>query len=128
VETIVNLICDGRLADFTLGSLYFQNPNLVAARARRGEAPLSLVAFGGAPPTAVIGRQTFYRTVPLRPRTVRRRARIPGKATPTARPDGDIFYAAAELGPWRTAIDASAGRSEGPDRLQYGPSTDDEDQ
>jgi spore germination cell wall hydrolase CwlJ-like protein len=60
IETILNLALDGRLPDLTNGARYFQNPQIVAARAARGEVSPSLVAFGGATPTAVIGAHAFY--------------------------------------------------------------------
>jgi spore germination cell wall hydrolase CwlJ-like protein len=60
VDTIINLAMDGRLPDLTGGARYFQNPQIVAARARAGTVPAALVNFGGAPPSAVIGAHVFY--------------------------------------------------------------------
>lgn len=60
VSTIVNLALDGRLPDLTGGARYFQNPQIVAARARAGTVPASLVDFGGVTPSAVIGAHAFY--------------------------------------------------------------------
>jgi N-acetylmuramoyl-L-alanine amidase len=60
IETILNLALDGRLPDLTNGARYFQNPQIVAARAARGEVSPRLVGFGGATPTAVIGAHAFY--------------------------------------------------------------------
>ena len=60
VDTILNLAVDGRLPDLTNGARYFQNPVIVARRARDGEVSPRLVNFGGAPPSAVIGAHTFY--------------------------------------------------------------------
>lgn len=60
VDTIVNLVLDGRLPDLTGGARYFQNSQIVAAQARAGSAPASLVDFGGAAPSAVIGAHSFY--------------------------------------------------------------------
>jgi spore germination cell wall hydrolase CwlJ-like protein len=60
VNTIVNLALDGRLPDLTGGARYFQNPQVVAGRARAGTVSSSLVNFGGAPPSAVIGAHAFY--------------------------------------------------------------------
>jgi len=60
IDTIINLALDGRLPDLTNGARYFQNPRVVAARAANGQVPASLVNFGGAPPSAVIGAHSFY--------------------------------------------------------------------
>ena len=60
IDTILNLALDGRLPDLTHGARYFQNPAIVAARARVGEVSPGLVNFGGAAPTAVIGAHAFY--------------------------------------------------------------------
>ena len=60
IDTIINLALDGRLPDLTNGARFFQNPRIVADRAAVGRVPASLVNFGGAPPTAVIGAHTFY--------------------------------------------------------------------
>jgi N-acetylmuramoyl-L-alanine amidase len=60
IDTILNLALDGRLPDLTNGARYFQNPAIVAARARSGEVSPSLVNFGGEPPSAVIGAHSFY--------------------------------------------------------------------
>lgn len=60
VNTIVNLALDGRLPDLTGGARYFQNPQIVAARARAGTVSTALVNFGGAAPSAVIGAHAFY--------------------------------------------------------------------
>lgn len=60
VDTIVDLALDGRLPDLTGGARYFQNPKIVAARARVGTVSASLVNFGGAAPSAVIGAHAFY--------------------------------------------------------------------
>lgn len=60
IDTILNLAIDGRLPDLTNGARYFQNPEIVARRARLGEVSPRLVNFGGATPSAVIGGHTFY--------------------------------------------------------------------
>jgi hypothetical protein len=60
VNTIVNLALDGRLPDPTGGARFFQNPQLVARRARVGTVSPGLVNFGGAAPSAVIGAHAFY--------------------------------------------------------------------
>ena len=60
VDTILNLALDGRLPDLTHGARYFQNPVIVAGRARAGQVVPGLVNFGGARPSAVIGAHSFY--------------------------------------------------------------------
>jgi hypothetical protein len=60
IDTIINLALEGRLPDLTNGARFFQNPRIVAARAADGEVSASLVNFGGAPPSAVIGAHSFY--------------------------------------------------------------------
>lgn len=60
IDTIVNLALEGRLPDPTGGALYFQNPAVVAARAKAGAVSRNLVHFGGATPSAVIGDHSFY--------------------------------------------------------------------
>lgn len=60
IETILNLALEGRLPDLTNGARYFQNPQIVADRATRGEVSEGLVNFGGTGPSAVIGAHSFY--------------------------------------------------------------------
>jgi len=60
IDTIVNLALDGRLPDLTHGARFFQNPAIVAQRARDGTVSARLVNFGGAAPSAVIGAHSFY--------------------------------------------------------------------
>jgi len=60
IETILNLAIEGRLPDPTNGARYFQNPQIVADRASRGEVSKGLVNFGGTGPSAVIGSHSFY--------------------------------------------------------------------
>ena len=60
IDTIINLALDGRLPDLTNGAQYFQNPKIVAVRAANGQVAASLVNFGGAAPSAVIGAHSFY--------------------------------------------------------------------
>jgi N-acetylmuramoyl-L-alanine amidase len=60
VDTIINLALEGRLPDLTNGARYFQNPRIVAERAGAGQVAASVVNFGGAPPSAVIGAHSFY--------------------------------------------------------------------
>jgi spore germination cell wall hydrolase CwlJ-like protein len=67
IDTIVNLALDGWLPDLTGGARYFQNPQIVAARAQAGTVPASLVNFGGAAPSAIIGAHAFYAARAPRP-------------------------------------------------------------
>jgi hypothetical protein len=60
IDTIINLALDGRLPDLTNGAQFFQNPRIVAVRAANGQVAASLVNFGGATPSAVIGAHSFY--------------------------------------------------------------------
>ncbi|WP_137803296.1 cell wall hydrolase [Caulobacter sp. 3R27C2-B] len=60
IETILNLALEGRLPDLTNGARFFQNPQIVADRATRGEVSEGLVNFGGTGPSAVIGAHSFY--------------------------------------------------------------------
>lgn len=60
IETILNLALEGRLPDLTNGARFFQNPQIVADRASRGEVSKGLVNFGGTGPSAVIGAHSFY--------------------------------------------------------------------
>lgn len=60
IDTIINLALDGRLPDLTNGARYFQNPKIVALRAASGQVAPTLVNFGGAAPSAVIGAHSFY--------------------------------------------------------------------
>jgi hypothetical protein len=59
-DTMLNLILAGRLPDLTNGALFFQNAEIVAARAARGSVSSYLVDFGGTPPVAEIGDHRFY--------------------------------------------------------------------
>lgn len=60
IDTIINLALDGRLPDLTNGARYFQNPKIVAERAAADQVAPTLVNFGGAAPSAVIGAHSFY--------------------------------------------------------------------
>lgn len=60
IETILNLALEGRLPDLTNGARFFQNPQIVADRASRGEVSEGLVNFGNTSPSAVIGAHSFY--------------------------------------------------------------------
>lgn len=50
----------GHMQDVTGGATHFQNPAIVAQRARNGTVRPSRVDFGGMPKTAVIGNHVFY--------------------------------------------------------------------
>ncbi|PVM88624.1 cell wall hydrolase [Caulobacter endophyticus] len=60
IDTLVNLVLEGRAPDPTGGALYFQNPRIVATRAASGQVSSRLVHFGGRTPSAVIGDHAFY--------------------------------------------------------------------
>lgn len=61
IATILELKAAGKLGDVSDGGLFFQNPDTVAARARKGKVRPSLVGFGGMPVTIEIADHTFYR-------------------------------------------------------------------
>ncbi|MFD2180050.1 LPD7 domain-containing protein [Veronia pacifica] len=63
VETIINLALEGRLPDPTNGALYFQNPDIVASRERKGKVSKGLTHFGGAVPSSVIRDHHFYASI-----------------------------------------------------------------
>ncbi|MFD1192436.1 cell wall hydrolase [Phenylobacterium conjunctum] len=88
IETILNLALEGRLPDLTNGARFFQNPQIVADRASRGEVSEGLVNFGGTGPSAVIGAHSFY--VEARSGA----GRGPRAATPTSPPRGPPSSAA----------------------------------
>ncbi len=83
IETILNLMREGRLPDFIGGALFFQNPKIVASRAADGRVSPSLVNFGGQAPTVVIGDHSFFAG----------RARGGGSLERSAPADGAIFVA-----------------------------------
>lgn len=60
IDTIINLSLDGRLPDPTNGSLYFQNPAIVAQRENNGKVSKGLTRFNGSNPAAVIRDHEFY--------------------------------------------------------------------
>ena len=92
IETILNLSLEGRLPDLTNGARFFQNPQIVADRAGRGEVSEGLVNFGGTGPSAVIGAHSFY----VEARSAGGRgSRAPG---PTSTPRGSPAAAA-----WQSA-------------------------
>ena len=92
IDTILNLALEGRLPDLTNGARFFQNPQIVADRARRGEASEGLVNFGGTGPSAVIGAHSFY--VDVRSAGGQER-RSPGPASAPRGPSPDAAWAAA---------------------------------
>ncbi|APG44469.1 cell wall hydrolase [Syntrophotalea acetylenica] len=63
IDTIINLSLDGRLPDLTNGSLYFQNPVIVAQREAAGQTPKGLIRFNGSTPAAVIRDHEFYSVI-----------------------------------------------------------------
>lgn len=99
IDTILNLALDGRLPDLTHGARYFQNPSIVAQRARDGTVSSSLVNFGGAPPSAVIGAHSFY----VDPGRGGAKPRPPGAARTRAEPQIFIGPPAIAEGPEPTA-------------------------
>jgi spore germination cell wall hydrolase CwlJ-like protein len=90
VNTILNLALDGRLPDPTGGARYFQNPQIVAARARAGEVSQELVNFGGRAPSAVIGGHAFY-VAAGRSSGARGRSAA-GASDVSSRPAGDAIF------------------------------------
>jgi N-acetylmuramoyl-L-alanine amidase len=112
IETILNLALEGRLPDLTNGARYFQNPQIVADRATRGEVSEGLVNFGGTGPSAVIGAHSFY--VDVRSTG----GRGAGSAKPSSAPRGSSSAAAWQsaggaifVGDNRAAQDAGAASS-----------------
>lgn len=63
IDTIVNLILDGRLPDPTNGSFYFQNPAVVSRREAEGKVSKGLTRFNGSSPSAVIRDHEFYASI-----------------------------------------------------------------
>jgi N-acetylmuramoyl-L-alanine amidase len=93
VHTIVELALQGRLPDLTRGARFFQNERVVAARAAAGLAPPSLVAFGGAAPSAKIGDHTFYpQTAKTAPAATEARRRKTREKPSAATASNSIFF------------------------------------
>lgn len=92
IETILNLALEGRLPDLTNGARFFQNPQIVAERATRGEVAERLVNFGGTDPSAVIGAHSFY--VDVRS-AGRRGSRSGGSPSPPRGPSSAAAWEAA---------------------------------
>lgn len=92
IETILNLALEGRLPDLTNGARFFQNPQIVADRASRGEVSEGLVNFGNTGPSAVIGAHSFY----VEARSAGgRRSRAPAPtSTPRGSPAADAWQSA----------------------------------
>lgn len=63
IDTIINLTLDGRLPDPTNGSIYFQNPVIVAQREAAGQTLKGLIRLNGSTPAAVIRDHAFYRRI-----------------------------------------------------------------
>lgn len=63
IDTIINLSIEGRLPDPTNGSLFFQNPTIVARREADGKVSKGLTRFNGAIPAAVIRDHEFYASI-----------------------------------------------------------------
>jgi N-acetylmuramoyl-L-alanine amidase len=121
IETILNLALEGRLPDLTNGARYFQNPQIVADRATRGEVSDGLVNFGGTGPSAVIGAHSFY--VDVRSTG----GRGAGSAKPSSAPRGSSSAAAWQsaggaifVGDNRAAQDAGAASSPVPEGAGQG--------
>lgn len=64
IDTIVNLVLQGRLPDLTNGGIFFQNQKIVASRERNGQVSKGLTGFYGAPEVAQIKDHTFYAAIP----------------------------------------------------------------
>lgn len=121
IETILNLALEGRLPDLTNGARYFQNPQIVADRATRGEVSEGLVNFGGTGPSAVIGAHSFY--VDVRSAG----GRGTGSAKPSSTPRGSSSAAAWQsaggaifVGDNRAAQDAGAASGPAPEGAGQG--------
>ena len=95
IDTILNLALDGRLPDLTHGARYFQNPAIVAARARSGQVATGLVNFGGATPSVVIGAHSFYAETG---RGRGRAAAVPGAARPGGGRGDAVLFVSANAG------------------------------
>jgi len=121
IETILNLAVEGRLPDPTNGARYFQNPQIVAERATRGEVSEGLVNFGGTGPSAVIGAHSFY--VDVRSTGGRR----PRSSEPSSAPRGsspEVAWQAAGgaifVGDNRAAQDAGSASGPAPEGAGQG--------
>jgi N-acetylmuramoyl-L-alanine amidase len=89
IDTIITLALTGYLPDMTKGALFFQNPNIVASRERRGKVSRGLTHFGGQTPTAVIKDHAFYQDI--LPQSVPSHLSMPSKQEPKKMPAYDIF-------------------------------------
>ncbi|WP_198266681.1 cell wall hydrolase [sulfur-oxidizing endosymbiont of Gigantopelta aegis] len=63
IKTILQLIQSGDLQDPTKGSLYFQNPLVVASREQQGKVSPGLTRFGNSKPSKVIKDHEFYHSI-----------------------------------------------------------------
>jgi N-acetylmuramoyl-L-alanine amidase len=98
IDTLINLVLEGRAPDLTAGALYFQNPAIVAARAASGQVSPALVHFGGRTPSLVIGDHAFYPAVG---------GSLPPAETRTPPPD-PIFVPKASPGARTATVEAGA--------------------
>src|SRR5262249_35008288 len=100
---------------------FFQNPQIVADRARRGEVSEGLVNFGGTGPAAVIGAHSFYVDVQS---SGGRGGRSPGAASAPRGPSPDAAWAAAGgaifVGENRAARVVGAAPEGGPEAVGEG--------
>jgi hypothetical protein len=110
---ILNLICDGHLPDFTFGALYFQNRAIVEARSWRGEVSPNLVGFGGATPSAVVGRHSFYRKIRLVGDGPRRPTKDSGRPGQLLLNVDGIFYGPESRATEKTAVDLEQSGRQG---------------
>lgn len=121
IDTILNLALEGRLPDLTNGARFFQNPQIVADRARRGEVSEGLVNFGGTGPAAVIGAHSFYVDVQS---AGGRGRRSPGPASAPRGPSPDAAWVAAGgaifVGENRAARFVGAAPEGGPEAVGEG--------
>jgi hypothetical protein len=82
IETILDLIQQGRLPDPTHGATSFQNPQIVSAREAAGQVRVGLTNFGNQQPIAVVRDHSFFG----------QRA-IDGSSTEDRSPRGHLVYA-----------------------------------
>lgn len=61
-NAIMQLKAGGWLTDIVPGASHFQNPSIVADRARKGDVSQNIVNFSGMPMVAEIGDHRFYRS------------------------------------------------------------------
>ena len=81
IETILDLIQQGRLPDPTQGATFFQNPQIVAAREAAGQVRVGLTNFDHQTPIAVVRDHAFFL-----------QHRIRGLPAENVRPQGHLVY------------------------------------